>query len=140
MGSRRTSYMRLTHYKWRDNSLGSHQEFIRLLNTIGGHRASSSTSSSTIQRFTFHFTPTSYSWLSAVETFLATLTRRRLKRGIFLSVVDLQAAINRYLEEANHDPKPFVWAAEPGACSPCMPPAWEGYVRVAPLETATRYT
>ena len=64
-------------------------------------------------RFTFHFTPTSCSWLNAVETFFATLTKRRLKRGVFRSVVDLQAAINRYLAEANHDPKPFVWTADP---------------------------
>jgi hypothetical protein len=28
-------------------------------------------------------------------------------------LVDLQAAINRYLAEANIDPKPFVWTAEP---------------------------
>jgi len=64
-------------------------------------------------RFNFHFTPTSCSWLNAVETFFATLTKRRLKRGVFRSVVDLQAAINRYLDEANFDPKPFVWTADP---------------------------
>jgi transposase len=64
-------------------------------------------------RFTFHFTPTSCSWLNAVETFFATLTKRRLKRGVFRSVVELQAAINRYLDEANHDPKPFIWTADP---------------------------
>jgi transposase len=64
-------------------------------------------------RFVFHFTPTSCSWLNAVETFFATLTKRRLKRGAFRSVVDLQAAINRYLDEANHDPKPFTWTADP---------------------------
>ena len=64
-------------------------------------------------RSTFHFTPTSCSWLNAVETFFATLTKRRLKRGVFRSVVDLQAAINRYLAEHNHDPKPFVWTARP---------------------------
>ena len=46
-------------------------------------------------RFVFHFTPTSCSWLNAVETFFAQLTRRRLKRGVFHSIVDLQAAINR---------------------------------------------
>jgi transposase len=64
-------------------------------------------------RWTFHFTPTSCSWLNAVETFFATLTRRTLKRGVFRSVVDLQATINRYLAEANRDPKPFVWTANP---------------------------
>ena len=46
-------------------------------------------------RFVFHFTPTSSSWLNAVEGYFAKLTRRRLKRGVFRSVVDLQAAIDR---------------------------------------------
>ena len=64
-------------------------------------------------RWTFHFTPTSCSWLNAVETFFATLTKRTLKRGVFRSVVDLQAAINRYVAEANRDPKPFFWTANP---------------------------
>ena len=64
-------------------------------------------------RWTFHFTPTSCSWLNAVETFFATLTRRRLQRGAFHSLVDLQAAINRYLEEHNQHPKPFISTADP---------------------------
>ena len=46
-------------------------------------------------RVTFHFTPTSASWLNAVEGFFAVLTKRRLKRGTFVGIVDLQAAINR---------------------------------------------
>jgi transposase len=50
-------------------------------------------------RFTFHFTPTSASWINAVEGFFAKLTKRRLKRGVFLSLVALQAAINRFLAE-----------------------------------------
>ena len=37
------------------------------------------------------------------------LTRRRLKRGVFRSIVELQAAINRYLAEHNRAPQPFVW-------------------------------
>jgi DDE superfamily endonuclease/Homeodomain-like domain len=60
-------------------------------------------------RWTFHFTPTSGSWLNAVETFFSALTRRRLKRGSFQSLVDLQAAINRYVDQHNDDPKPFIW-------------------------------
>src|ERR1700741_685514 len=64
-------------------------------------------------RWTFHFTPTSASWLNAVEGFFAKLTKRRLKRGIFLSVVDLQAAINRFVIEHNAEPKPFTWTADP---------------------------
>ncbi len=64
-------------------------------------------------RFVFHFTPKSCSWLNAVETLFSRLSRRRLKRGVFRSIVDLQAAINRFLAETNADPKPFVWTAHP---------------------------
>jgi len=60
-------------------------------------------------RWTFHFTPKSSSWLNAVETFFSALTRRRIRRGSFHSIVDLQTAINRYIAEHNHDPKPFTW-------------------------------
>ena len=60
-------------------------------------------------RWTFHFTPTSASWINAVEGFFSALTRRRLKRGVFCSIIDLQAAINRYIQEHNDDPKPFQW-------------------------------
>ena len=58
-------------------------------------------------RWTFHFTPTSASWLNAVEGFFSALTRRRLQRGTFTGVVDLQAAINRYIAEHNQSPRPL---------------------------------
>ena len=64
-------------------------------------------------RFTFHFTPTSSSWLNAVEGFFAKLSKRRLKRGVFRSVRELRAAINRFLDDTNNDPKPFTWTADP---------------------------
>ena len=64
-------------------------------------------------RWTFHFTPTSASWLNAVEGFFAKLTNRRLKRGVFASIVDLQTTINRFVAETNRQPKPFVWTADP---------------------------
>jgi len=63
------------------------------------------------ERWTFHYTPTSGSWLNAVETFFSAMTRRRLRRGVFRSLLDLQAAIKRYLAEHNADPKPFIWTA-----------------------------
>jgi transposase len=66
-------------------------------------------------RWVFHFTPTSSSWLNAVEGFFAKLSRRRLKRGVFPSVADLQAAINRFVAEHNQSPKPFIWRADPNA-------------------------
>ena len=62
-------------------------------------------------RFHIHFTPTSASWLNLVERFFAEITRKRIRRGVFHSVVDLQRAINDYLEHHNADPKPFVWTA-----------------------------
>ena len=60
-----------------------------------------------------HFTPTSASWLNAVDGFFAKLSRRRLKRGVFRSLTDLQAAINRFISQTNNDPKPFIWTADP---------------------------
>jgi transposase len=108
-----------------------HQEFIRFLNTVEAKVPAGKTIHAIIDnyathkhpkvrawlarhsRWTFHFTPTSASWLNAVEGFFAKLTRRRLKRGVFRSVVDLQAAINRFVEETNAQPKPFVWTADP---------------------------
>jgi len=65
------------------------------------------------ERFTFHFVPTSCSWLNAVEGFFAKLSKRRLRRGVFHSIVDLQAAINRFVDETNQTPKPFTWTADP---------------------------
>lgn len=60
-------------------------------------------------RFTFHFTPTSCSWANAVEGWFAKLTRHRLEHGVFRSIAELQAARNRYITNANGNPKPFVW-------------------------------
>jgi len=63
--------------------------------------------------WTFHFTPTSASWLNAVEGYFAKLTKRRLARGVFRSVEELKAAIERFLAETNLDPRPFVWTKKP---------------------------
>jgi transposase len=108
-----------------------HQEFIRFLNTINASVPADKAVHVILDnyaahkhakvrewldrhpRFTFHFTPTSCSWLNAVEGFFAKLTKRRLKRGVFHSVVDLQAAINRFVAENNQQPKPFTWTADP---------------------------
>jgi transposase len=66
-------------------------------------------------RWTFHFTPTSASWLNAVENFFSKMTRQRIRRGVFRSIADLQAAINAYVVEHNISPKPFVWTKSAGA-------------------------
>jgi transposase len=58
-------------------------------------------------RFVFHFTPTSASWLNAVESFFAKLTKKHLKRGVFRSLQELKDAIHRFLDDTNANPKPF---------------------------------
>lgn len=69
-------------------------------------------------RFVFHYTPTSCSWLNAVEGFFAKLTRRRLKRGVFRSIVELQAAINRFLAEPTTTPNLSLGPPIPTKSSP----------------------
>src|SRR5579871_90993 len=61
------------------------------------------------KRFQLHFTPTSASWLNMVERFFAEITRKRIRRGVFTSVAELEEAIMEYLDSHNADPKPFVW-------------------------------
>ena len=108
-----------------------HQEFIRFLNAVQAQVPARKAIHAIVDNYathkhpkvrqwlarhplwTFHFTPTSASWLNAVEGFFAKLTKRRLKLGVFLSVVDLQAAINRFVVEHNAQPKPFTWTADP---------------------------
>lgn len=60
-------------------------------------------------RFHVHFTPTSSSWLNLIERWFRDLTQRRLKRGVFRSVAELQQAIQNYVEQHNSNPQPFVW-------------------------------
>ena len=60
-------------------------------------------------RFTMHFTPTSASWLNMVERFFRDITTERLRRGVFTSVPELEAAINEYVAHHNKEPKPFIW-------------------------------
>jgi transposase len=108
-----------------------HQEFIRFLNAVEAEVPAGKIVHAIVDnyashkhpkvkawlarhpRFVFHFTPTSCSWLNAVEGFFAKLTKRRLKRGVFRSVIELQTAIKRFVAETNDDPKPFVWTADP---------------------------
>jgi transposase len=108
-----------------------HQEFIRFLNAVAANVPAKKAIHLIIDnyaahkhpevmawldrhpRFTFHFTPTSASWLNAVEGFFAKLTKQRLKRGVFRSVEELKTAIHRFLADTNANPKPFTWTKEP---------------------------
>jgi len=106
-----------------------HQEFIRFLNTIEAEVPAGKIVHVILdnyaahkhpkvrawlarhERFVFHFTPTSCSWLNAVEGFFSKLTRQSLKRGVFRSVDDLENTITCYIAATNRNPKPFVWTA-----------------------------
>jgi transposase len=108
-----------------------HQEFIRFLNTVEAEVPAAKQVHAIMDnyathkhpkviawlerhpRWVFHFTPTSASWLNAVEGFFAKLAKRRLKRGVFHSLVSLQAVINRFVADTNADPRPFQWTKDP---------------------------
>lgn len=64
------------------------------------------------RRFQFHFTPTSSSWLNLVERWFREITDKRIRRGSFHSVGELEQAIQDYLAHNNQQPKPFVWTAK----------------------------
>lgn len=59
-----------------------------------------------------HFTPTGASWINQVERFFSELTTKRLRRGVFKSVRQLETAINQYLKQHNEHPKPFQWTTD----------------------------
>ena len=60
-------------------------------------------------RFHVHFTPTYGSWLNLVERWFAELTNKRIRRGVFRSVKELETAIREYIDVHNETPRPFVW-------------------------------
>ena len=60
-------------------------------------------------RFHVHFTPTSSSWLNAVERFFSEITAKRIRRGTFRSVRELQRAITTFVADHNESAKPFIW-------------------------------
>ncbi len=61
-------------------------------------------------RFHLHFTPTSTSWLNAVESWFSQLTQRALQRKSFTGVQQLRQEIRRYVRVHNqHLAKPFQW-------------------------------
>ena len=60
-------------------------------------------------RVELHFIPTSSSWLNLVERFFGLITDKAIRRGVFSSVKELEAAIHDFIEQHNADPKPFTW-------------------------------
>ncbi len=63
-------------------------------------------------RFHMHFTPTASSWLNLVERWFREITDKRIRRGTFNNVKQLQQAITDYIDEHNEEPKAFKWTAK----------------------------
>lgn len=64
-------------------------------------------------RFHMHFIPTSSSWLNLIERWFRELTQKRLRRGQFTSVAQLQEAIFEYVEHHNDRTSGYHWKALP---------------------------
>lgn len=58
---------------------------------------------------TFHYTPTSASWLNLVEVWFGILSRKALRGASFRSTEDLRAAIEAFIAAYGATAKPFVW-------------------------------
>ena len=66
-------------------------------------------------RFHMHFIPTASSWLNLVERWFREITDKRIRRGTFNNVKQLQQAITDYIDEHNEEPKAFKWTAKADA-------------------------
>ena len=61
----------------------------------------------------FHFTPTSSSWLNAVEGWFAKLERRSLYRGLSTSVAELKREVDRLIKVHNKElGQSFRWTKD----------------------------
>jgi len=60
-------------------------------------------------RVSFHFTPTSASWMNQIETWFGILSRQAIRRGSFRSVKELIAKINAFTAQWNEGSTPFRW-------------------------------
>ena len=60
-------------------------------------------------RITFHFTPTSASWMNQIETWFGILTSQAIRRGSFGSVEELIAMIDAFTRQWNTGSSPFTW-------------------------------
>jgi len=60
-------------------------------------------------RVSFHFTPTSASWMNQIETWFGILSRQAIRRGSFRSVKELVAMIAAFTAQWNEGSTPFRW-------------------------------
>ena len=102
----------LSFFKWIDLHVPQDLDIHVVLDNLSAHKAEPVRkwlAHSKRDRWHLHFTPTSSSWLNLVEGWFSQLTERRLRKGTFSSVEELQEAIEVWAEHWNDDPKPFIW-------------------------------
>ena len=58
---------------------------------------------------TFHYTPTSASWLNLVEVWFGLLSRKALRGASFRTTDELRAAIEAFIAAYGPTAKPFIW-------------------------------
>jgi hypothetical protein len=83
------------------------------------------------KRFKLHFIPTSSSWLNLVERFFAFITEDAIRRGVFKSVAELEAAIAAYLTNHNATSKPFLLIKPDETRVPQRDPQFSNFARLS---------
>ena len=93
-----------------DRTVQKHLDLHLIMDNYGTHKTPEvKTWLAKHPRFHVHFIPTSSSWLNLVERFFAEITGKRIRRGIFKSVAELETAIADYLDRHNAQAKPYRW-------------------------------
>jgi transposase len=95
-----------------DRSVPLHLAVHVILDNLSAHKAPEITewlAHPRRDRWRLHLHPTSSSWCNLVERWFKKLTDRRLRCGVFSSVIELAEVIIDWAAHWNHDPKPFVW-------------------------------
>ena len=110
--ARHSSKEVLDFFKFIDASVSKELDVHVVLDNLSAHKAAPIAAwlaHPKRARWHLHFTPTSSSWLNLVESWFSQLTNRRLKKGTFNSVAQLEDEIGIWTEGWNEDPKPFIW-------------------------------
>jgi transposase len=129
----------LSFFKLIDLQVSNDLEIHVVLDNLSAHKAEPVRkwlAHSKRDRWHLHFTPTSSSWLNLVEGWFSQLTERRLRKGTFSSVDELQEAIGLWAEHWNDHPKPFIWRKP---ADEIIAKVRRGRAALASVKSATRH-
>ena len=129
----------LSFFKWIDLHVPRHLDIHVVLDNLSAHKAEPVRkwlAHPKRSRWHLHFTPTSSSWLNLVEGWFKQLTERRLKKGTFSSIDQLQEAIELWAQHWNENPKPFIWKK---SAEDIITKVQRGRAALASVKSATRH-